>query len=61
LAPGLGALLIGLSVRSKLPPDDIAAFSQIFWLNEFEKIERHSGSGGQHDIDNVDQVFAYWE
>jgi hypothetical protein len=43
------------------PPADISALAQILWLNDFEKIERQTSSGGQPDIDNVDQVFAYWE
>ncbi|NLX94621.1 MAG: hypothetical protein GXY83_00450, partial [Rhodopirellula sp.] len=42
---------------------DLKTLPQILWLNQFEKIEfwDSSTSSKTDDIDNIDQVFAWWE
>ncbi|NLX95359.1 MAG: hypothetical protein GXY83_04215, partial [Rhodopirellula sp.] len=42
---------------------DLNKLPQILWLEKFEKIELWNSSTGSKtdEIDNIDQVFAWWE
>ncbi|NUQ63995.1 MAG: trypsin-like serine protease, partial [Pirellulales bacterium] len=35
--------------------------AQVLWLNQMEKIERQTTGGGKTEINNVDEVFSYWD
>ncbi|NUQ65759.1 MAG: hypothetical protein HUU20_25095, partial [Pirellulales bacterium] len=45
------------------PPDgvDLNTLSECLWLEGFEKVEHRTTGGGTTEINNIDQVFAYWE
>ncbi|NUQ62011.1 MAG: S8 family serine peptidase, partial [Pirellulales bacterium] len=45
------------------PPAGVAltTLSECLWLSGFEKVERQTTGGGNTEINNVDEVFAYWD